>query len=138
MPLGVVAIIYESRPNVTSDAAGLALKSGNTFARLPLYKLLAGGMARRNSTPSAHSTRTLRTPPSDRREATMFAAVRAAYELTRTEGIIPALESAHALGVLPKMKFKPEDVVVLTVSGRVVQRPFRQICLPDGSGSSGC
>ena len=30
VPLGVVAIIYESRPNVTSDAAGLCLKSGNT------------------------------------------------------------------------------------------------------------
>lgn len=45
-------------------------------------------------------------------------ALRAAYELTRLEGIIPALESAHALGVLPKMKFRPEDVVVLTVSGR--------------------
>ena len=29
VPFGVVAIIYESRPNVTSDAAGLALKSGN-------------------------------------------------------------------------------------------------------------
>ena len=29
MPMGVVAIIYESRPNVTSDAAALALKSGN-------------------------------------------------------------------------------------------------------------
>ena len=29
VPMGVVAIIYESRPNVTSDAAGLALKSGN-------------------------------------------------------------------------------------------------------------
>lgn len=29
VPLGVVAIIYESRPNVTSDAAGLCLKSGN-------------------------------------------------------------------------------------------------------------
>ena len=45
-------------------------------------------------------------------------AVHAAYELTLLEGIIPALESAHALGVLPKMKFKPTDVVVLTVSGR--------------------
>ena len=42
----------------------------------------------------------------------------AAYELTRLEGIIPALESAHALGALPKMQFRPEDVVVLTVSGR--------------------
>ena len=45
-------------------------------------------------------------------------ALRAAYELTRLEGIIPALESAHALGALPKMQFKPTDVVVLTVSGR--------------------
>ena len=45
-------------------------------------------------------------------------AVAAAFELTRLEGIIPALESAHALGALPKMQFRPEDVVVLTVSGR--------------------
>lgn len=45
-------------------------------------------------------------------------AIRAAYELTRLEGIIPALESAHALGALPKLRFKPRDVVVLTVSGR--------------------
>jgi tryptophan synthase beta chain len=45
-------------------------------------------------------------------------AVRAAYELTKLEGIIPALESAHALGALPKLTFKPTDVVVLTVSGR--------------------
>jgi len=28
-PLGVIGIIYESRPNVTADAAGLCLKSGN-------------------------------------------------------------------------------------------------------------
>ena len=45
-------------------------------------------------------------------------ALEAAFCLTRIEGIIPALESAHALGALPKIKFKPEDVVVLTVSGR--------------------
>ncbi|MDR1723447.1 MAG: tryptophan synthase subunit beta [Tannerella sp.] len=45
-------------------------------------------------------------------------ALDAAYELTRLEGIIPALESAHALGALKKMSFKPDDVVVLTVSGR--------------------
>lgn len=45
-------------------------------------------------------------------------ALMAAYELTRTEGIIPALESAHILGTLPKMSFKPDDVVVLTISGR--------------------
>ena len=45
-------------------------------------------------------------------------ALKAAFELTRLEGIIPALESAHALAMLPKMAFKPDDVVVLTVSGR--------------------
>lgn len=45
-------------------------------------------------------------------------ALRAAYELTRLEGIIPALESAHALGLLPKLRFKRDEVVVLTVSGR--------------------
>ena len=45
-------------------------------------------------------------------------AVRAAYELTRMEGIIPALESAHAIAALGKMSFKKDDVVVLTVSGR--------------------
>lgn len=45
-------------------------------------------------------------------------AVRAAYELTRLEGIIPALESAHAIAALQKMQLKPTDIVVLTVSGR--------------------
>lgn len=45
-------------------------------------------------------------------------AVRAGYELTRLEGIIPAIESAHAVAVLDKVKFNADDVVVLTVSGR--------------------
>lgn len=45
-------------------------------------------------------------------------ALDAAFELTRLEGIIPALESAHILAALPKMKFEKGAVVVLTVSGR--------------------
>ncbi|HEY9542861.1 tryptophan synthase subunit beta [Prevotella sp.] len=45
-------------------------------------------------------------------------AIGAGYELTRMEGIIPAIESAHAVAALRKMKFKQDDVVVLTVSGR--------------------
>ncbi len=45
-------------------------------------------------------------------------AIRAGYELTRMEGIIPAIESAHAIALLEKMTFRPDDVVVLTVSGR--------------------
>ena len=45
-------------------------------------------------------------------------AIRAGYELTRMEGIIPAIESAHAIAALQHLKFKKGDVVVLTVSGR--------------------
>lgn len=45
-------------------------------------------------------------------------AIRAGYELTRTEGIIPAIEIAHAVAALSHLRFRPEDVVVLTVSGR--------------------
>jgi len=45
-------------------------------------------------------------------------ALDAAMRLTRTEGIIPALESAHALGVLDLRKFAPDDIVVINLSGR--------------------
>lgn len=45
-------------------------------------------------------------------------ALRAGYELTRMEGIVPAIESAHAVAALSKLSFRPDDVVVLTVSGR--------------------
>ncbi|MDE6008903.1 MAG: tryptophan synthase subunit beta [Muribaculaceae bacterium] len=45
-------------------------------------------------------------------------ALAAAMLLTRTEGIIPALESAHALAVLSQRKFGKDDVVVVNVSGR--------------------
>lgn len=45
-------------------------------------------------------------------------ALDAAFELTRLEGIIPALESAHALALLSKLKMKPSDIVVVNLSGR--------------------
>ncbi len=45
-------------------------------------------------------------------------ALKAAKMLTRLEGIIPALESAHALAQLDKMSFKPNDQVVVNLSGR--------------------
>src|SRR5947209_1142644 len=46
VPLGVIGIIYESRPNVTADAGGIALKSGNAA-------ILRGGSE------SFHSSRAL-------------------------------------------------------------------------------
>jgi tryptophan synthase beta chain len=41
-----------------------------------------------------------------------------AFEIAKTEGIIPALESAHAFMALKKMKFKAQDRVIICLSGR--------------------
>ncbi|WP_346984802.1 tryptophan synthase subunit beta [Chryseobacterium sp. POE27] len=45
-------------------------------------------------------------------------ALQSAFELTKLEGIIPALESAHALAVLDKKEFNENDIVVICLSGR--------------------
>lgn len=50
--------------------------------------------------------------------ATDDEALKAAFELARLEGIIPALESAHALAALHQLKFSPNDKVVICLSGR--------------------
>jgi len=48
VPLGVVAIVYESRPNVTADAGGLCLKSGNSV-------ILRGGSESQRSSQAIHA-----------------------------------------------------------------------------------
>lgn len=50
--------------------------------------------------------------------ATDKEALDAAFELARLEGIIPALESAHALAALTQMKNIPGDITVICLSGR--------------------
>lgn len=50
--------------------------------------------------------------------ATDEEALLAAFELCKLEGIIPALESAHALHALNKLKFTKHDVVIICLSGR--------------------
>ena len=45
-------------------------------------------------------------------------ALKAAFHLSKTEGIIPALETAHAFAALDNIKFKKADVVVVCLSGR--------------------
>jgi len=50
--------------------------------------------------------------------ATDDESLKAAFRLTRLEGIIPALESAHALAILDKHKFRSDDIVVINLSGR--------------------
>ena len=50
--------------------------------------------------------------------ATDDEAMEAGLELSKLEGIIPAIETAHALAVLPKMSFRSDDLVVINLSGR--------------------
>lgn len=50
--------------------------------------------------------------------ATDEEALKAAFELAKLEGIIPALETAHAIAALDQIKFRPEDIIVLCLSGR--------------------
>ena len=57
VPLGVIGIIYESRPNVTADAAGLCLKSGNAA-------ILRGGSEALHSNQAIAACIVIATPPS--------------------------------------------------------------------------
>jgi tryptophan synthase beta chain len=50
--------------------------------------------------------------------ATDDEAMQAGMHLSKTEGIIPAIETSHALAVLHKISFKENDVVVINLSGR--------------------
>ena len=45
-------------------------------------------------------------------------AMDAGVQLSRLEGIIPAIESAHAISVLKQMELNPDDVIVINLSGR--------------------
>jgi tryptophan synthase beta chain len=44
--------------------------------------------------------------------------MQAGIQLSRLEGIIPAIETAHALAILEKLKFRKDDIVVVNLSGR--------------------
>jgi tryptophan synthase beta chain len=50
--------------------------------------------------------------------ATDEEALKAAFEVSKLEGIIPALETAHAFAALHQLHFKPTDVIVICLSGR--------------------
>ena len=54
----------------------------------------------------------------DFRNVTDDEAMSAGLQLSRLEGIIPAIESAHALAILEKIDFKQEEIIVLNLSGR--------------------
>ncbi len=106
MVLGSRGIIHGSRTMLMQDEDGQIIEPYSISAGLdypgvgPLH---------------AHLSQTGR---AEVLSATDQDALDAAMELTRLEGIIPALESAHALGALKKMTFTKGEVVVVTLSGR--------------------
>lgn len=106
MTVGRDSVLHGSRTLVVTDADGDVVAPYSISAGLdypgvgPLQAHLA----------ATGRTRVL--------TATDEEALEAAYLLTRLEGIIPAMESSHALAALAKIDFDPDDIVVVNVSGR--------------------
>lgn len=103
---GEAAVLHGSRTMVLKDGDGNVAEAYSASAGLdypgigPLHAHLA-----------ATGRETVITVTDDE-------AFEAACDLARSEGIIPALESSHALAALKKMRFEPDDVVVVNLSGR--------------------
>ena len=107
VPLGVVGIIYEARPNVTADAAGLCLKSGNAV-------LLRGG------------SEALRT---NRVIARLLA--RAAAEAGLPEGAVAFVDSPDRQAVDLMMGFRGLlDVIIPRGSAGLIQKVVRESTVP--------
>jgi tryptophan synthase beta subunit len=104
--LGREGIIHGSKTLLMQDAYGQIMEPYSISAGLdypgvgPIHSFLAG----EKRVEYLH--------------ATDQEALKAAYLLTEKEGIIPALESAHALAGLNKYTFRKEDIVVVNLSGR--------------------
>ena len=104
--LGKTGILHGTRTLVMQDADGNVLEAYSVSAGLDYP-----GIGPLHAHMAAMSRSTVLAVTDDE-------ALEAAFRLTRLEGIIPALESAHALAALERLKFRPQDIVVLTVSGR--------------------
>jgi tryptophan synthase beta chain len=124
---------------IAVEAAGLGVHSGESAATSALGKvgIIHGSKTLLMQTPDGQITEPysisagLDYPGVGPMHAHLFASGRAQFisitdeqamnwglELSKLEGIIPAIESAHAFAVLDEMQFKPNDVVVINLSGR--------------------
>jgi glutamate-5-semialdehyde dehydrogenase len=108
VPLGVVAIIYEARPNVTADAAGLCLKSGNAA-------ILRAGSE------SEHSSRAL--------HACLVAGLEAARLPTTCIQLVPTSDRA-AVGYMLSAMSEYLDVIVPRGGKRLVERVQKEARVP--------
>jgi tryptophan synthase beta chain len=124
---------------IAVEAAGLGVDSGESAATSVLGKIgiIHGSKTLLMQTPDGQITEPysisagLDYPGVGPMHAHLFASGRAKFiaitdeqamnwglQLSKMEGIIPAIESAHAFAVLDEMKFQPDDIVVLNLSGR--------------------
>ena len=124
---------------IAVEAAGLGVHSGESAATSALGKVgvIHGSKTLLMQTPDGQITEPysisagLDYPGVGPMHANLYASGRAQFisitdeqamhwglELSKLEGIIPAIETAHAFAVLDEMKFKPNDVVVINLSGR--------------------
>ena len=108
VPLGVLAIIYESRPNVTADAGGIALKSGNAV-------ILRGGSESGRSAHAIHSCLAL-------------GLERAGLPVTAVQ-ILPTQERA-AVGYLLANMTEFIDVIVPRGGKSLIERVQREARVP--------
>ncbi|KFF19555.1 tryptophan synthase subunit beta [Flavobacterium hydatis] len=124
---------------IAVEAAGLGVDSGESAATSALGKIgiIHGSKTLLMQTPDGQITEPysisagLDYPGVGPMHAHLFASGRAEFisitddeamqfglQLSKTEGIIPAIESAHAFAVLEQKKFSPDEIVVINLSGR--------------------
>jgi glutamate-5-semialdehyde dehydrogenase len=108
VPLGVIGIIYESRPNVTADAGALCLKSGNAV-------ILRGGSESANSSRAIH--------------ACLVAGLRAAGLPETAIQIVPTIDRAAVGHMLANMT-DSIDVVVPRGGRSLVERVQKEARVP--------
>jgi len=107
VPLGVIGIIYESRPNVTADAAGLCLKSGNAV-------ILRGGSESFHSSTAIH--------------AALVSGLKAAALPEAAIQLVPTRDRA-AVGALLKLD-RYVDVIVPRGGKSLIERVQRESRVP--------
>lgn len=109
VPLGVVAMIYESRPNVTAESAGLCLKSGNavvlrggseSFNSNRILVDIIGDALRRESV-ATHAVQLL--PPHDRRSITILTQLNGLVDLVIARGSEKMIKEVSAQATVPVM-----------------------------------
>lgn len=124
---------------IAVEAAGLGVDSGESAATSALGKIgiIHGSKTLLMQTPDGQITEPysisagLDYPGVGPMHAHLFASGRAEFisitddeamqfglQLSKTEGIIPAIESAHAFAVLEQKKFGPDEIVIINLSGR--------------------